>query len=77
MAVSKKQQQSVTKYVKNHYDRINVTFPKGDGDRLKAHAESQNESVNGFIKRAVYETIERDLAKKEAPPDGETSQLHK
>ena len=27
--VSKAQQKAVNKYVKNNYDRINVTFPKG------------------------------------------------
>ena len=27
--ISKAQQKAVNKYVKNNYDRINVTFPKG------------------------------------------------
>ena len=29
---------------------------------IKAHAAEQGESVNGFIKRAIEETVERDLA---------------
>lgn len=57
---SKAQQAAVNKYVKNNYDRINVTFPKGQKERLKSHASSHNESVNAFIVRAVNETIERD-----------------
>lgn len=28
----------------------------------KAHAEARSESVNGFIKRAISETMERDNA---------------
>ena len=58
--VSKAQQSAVNKYVKNNYDRINVTFPKGQRDILKTHAQRHNESVNAFIVRAVNETMERD-----------------
>lgn len=60
MAVSKAQQASVNKYVKANYDRINVTMPKGQKDTIKAHAEARGESVNGFINRAIDETMERD-----------------
>jgi len=58
--VSKAQQKAVHKYVKNNYDRIEVTAPKGKKDIIKAHAETKGESVNGFINRAIDETIERD-----------------
>ena len=60
MTVSKKQQASVTKYVKDHYDRISVTVPQGKRDLIKAHAESKGESVNSFINRAIDETMERE-----------------
>lgn len=58
--VSKAQQKAVNKYVKNNYDRINVTFPKGHKEILKKHASQYGESVNGFINRAINETMERD-----------------
>lgn len=61
--VSKAQQKAVNKYVKNNYDRINVTFPKGQKEKLREHAKKQNESVNAFIVRSVSETIERDNQK--------------
>ena len=60
MPVSKKQQASVTKYVKEHYDRISVTVPQGKKDDIRKHAEDRGESINGFINRAIDETIERD-----------------
>ncbi len=60
MAVSKAQQASVNKYVKSNYDRVNVTMPKGQREVIRAHAEAHGESVNGFINRAIAETIERD-----------------
>ena len=60
MAVSKAQQKAVHKYVKANYDRMELTVPKGQKDVIKAHAEARGESVNGFIGRAISETIQRD-----------------
>lgn len=45
------------------YDRINIAVPKGDKAKIQAHAEKQGESVNGFVKRAINETMERDDGK--------------
>lgn len=61
MPISKAQQRAVNKYVKNNYDRVNVTFPKGRKDELKAHAAGRGESLNAFINRAIDETLERDI----------------
>ena len=60
MPVSKAQQKAVNKYMAANYDRINLTVPKGKKDTIQAHAEAQGESVNGFINRAISETMERD-----------------
>ena len=43
-------------------DRISIAVPKGKKDVIKAHAETQGESVNGFINRAIDETMGRDNA---------------
>ena len=74
MAVSKAQQKAVTKYVKNKYDRFGLTMPKGKLDIIKAHAEARGESVNGFINRAIEETMERDKAAPAASEGGEKPQ---
>lgn len=60
MATTKAQQKAVTKYVKAKYDRFGLTMPKGNLDKIKAHAEARGESVNGFIGRAIDETMERE-----------------
>ena len=60
MPISDAQKKAVRKYKKNHYDRQEVSMPKGKRDLVKAHAEHQGESVNAFINRAIDETIERD-----------------
>lgn len=60
MPVSKAQQKAVAKYMKDNYDELKVRVPKGDKEKIKNHADSHNESLNGFIKRAIDETMERD-----------------
>ena len=62
MPVSKKQQASVNKYIRQHYDRISLTVPQGKLDIIKAHAAKKDGgSVNRFISRAIDEAMERDL----------------
>ena len=63
MPASKAQQKAVAKYMKENYDEIKVRVAKGQRERIKTHAEAQGESVNGFINRAIDETIERDGGK--------------
>ena len=41
-------------------DRISLVVPKGKKEQIKAFAENKGESLNGFINRAVDETIERE-----------------
>ena len=60
MATSKAQQKAQNKWIAKAYDRINLTVPKGQKDLIQAHAEAQGESTNGFINRAISETMERD-----------------
>ena len=62
MAVSKAQQKAVAKYEAKAYDKALLRLPKGRLDEIKAHAEAQGQSVNGFIGRAIVETMERDGA---------------
>lgn len=52
--------ESINRYIAKAYDRINLTVPKGKKEIIRAHAEANGESVNGFINRAIGETMERD-----------------
>ena len=60
MAVTNAQKKAVQKYVKDKYDRVVLTMPKGKKEGIKAHAEAQGESLNAFINRAINEAMERD-----------------
>ena len=51
------------KYNAKAYDEIKVRVFKGEKERISAHAEQRCESVNGFINRAIKETMERDAQK--------------
>ena len=48
------------KYNAKAYDEIKVRVSKGNKDIIKAHAEGKGESLNGFVNRAIDETMERD-----------------
>ena len=60
MPASKAQQKAVAKYMKNNYDNFQLRMPKGKKEKIKAYADSNGESLNGFVNRAIDETIERD-----------------
>ncbi len=47
-------------FIKQAYDRINLTVAKGKKEVLQSHAAARGESVNGFINRAIDEAMERD-----------------
>ncbi len=57
--VSAAQRKATDKYLEK-FDEIRIRIPKGQKDTVKAHAEARGESVNGFIGRAISETIQRD-----------------
>lgn len=63
--MGKTSSKAVNKYVAKAYDRFSVFTPKGEKDKLRAHAEARGESLNGFINRAIREALERDNARNE------------
>ena len=54
---------SKNKWNAKTYDRINLTVKKGQKEVIQAHAEARGESVNGFINRAIAQTLEPDAEK--------------
>ena len=57
--VSPAQRKATDKYLEK-FDEMRVRVPAGEKSIFKAHAESQGESLNSYIIRAMKETMERD-----------------
>ena len=60
MAVSKKQQACVNKYMRDHYDRINYVVEQGKKEIIKAAAARRGVSVNAYINAAVDAALAKD-----------------
>ena len=48
------------KYKKEKMKRVPLDVQVAEYEQIKEHAQKMEETVNGFIKRAVRETIEND-----------------
>lgn len=48
------------RWIAENRERINLIVGKGDKEKIKTHATAHKESVNGFINRAIKETMARD-----------------
>ena len=65
MSVSEAQKKASEKWQHEKVDDIRFRVAKGKRAVIQAHAQSQGESVNAFLNRAVDETMERDQQKQE------------
>lgn len=57
---SEAQKRASIKWQKENLKRIPLDVTLEKYKEIKAHSEDMGESVNGFIKRAINEAIERD-----------------
>ncbi len=48
------------RYNEKAYDRINIAVPKGMKNQIKTAAEKSGESVNGYIKGAVNQRMQKE-----------------
>ena len=65
MSVSEAHKKASIEYAKKNLKRIPLDVPKEKYTEIKAHAVERSETVNGFIKRAIDETMLRDKQNKE------------
>ena len=62
-----KQYKRQNEHIKENYDRVSITLPKGTKERIKATGES----INGFIIRSVLADLDRLEVKEEQPGTAE------
>ena len=53
MAQTKAHIKATNKYIAKAYDRVNLTMPKGDKERVRAYAESKGLSLNAYINKLI------------------------
>ena len=57
----KSQAQKVqNEWIKNTYDRINLTVPKGDKDKIAIAAAAAGQSVNAYINQAIADRMKAE-----------------
>ena len=65
MPKTEAQIRATRKYDEKKYDRINLLIEKGKKAEVKAFTEKTGESLNGFIKRAIDDAIEKGIPNEE------------
>ncbi|MCR5753650.1 MAG: type II toxin-antitoxin system HicB family antitoxin [Acetatifactor sp.] len=59
-----KQYKRQNEHIKENYDRVSITLPKGTKERIKARGES----VNGYIARLVLADLAEQSNAEDMPP---------
>lgn len=54
---------AVQKYNKKAYDDLRIRVKKGEAETIKAHAQANGESLNGYINRLIAEDMGEKLTK--------------
>lgn len=57
MAYSEAQKKATNKWIKENYERINITLPIGTKEVWKAKADELGLSMNDFIRKCVQEKL--------------------
>lgn len=56
----KEKYRATNKWVSEHYDRINLTIPKGQKTAMKELAHNKGMSVNGLINHLIKAELARE-----------------
>ena len=65
MPISEARKRANAKYNLKAYDRIELKVLKGQKEEIRAFAESNGESINAFVNRAIAEAM-NEIPRKEA-----------
>lgn len=60
MALSEQRKEYLYDYQKSKLKRIPLDVPKEKYEEIKAAADAAGEKVNGYIKKAIEQRMERD-----------------
>lgn len=61
--------ESKARYNEKAYDRINIAVPKGQKEKIQKAADRVGESINSYVKGAIFQRMERDEKDAEGKTD--------
>ena len=61
MPITESRRRANEKYLKEKVEDIRIRVPMGRKAIIREHAKRHGESLNAFICRAVFETMDRDI----------------
>ena len=63
MPITDARKRANEKYIKEKTDELKIRVEKGEKLNFQEHAKLMNESLNGFVNRAMQEQMKRDKEK--------------
>lgn len=60
MALSEAQRRANDKYIKEKYERLPLSYPKEFCEQVRARAGACNESIAGYVKKAIEKRFEEE-----------------
>ena len=71
MSLSEKKRKSNDKYLRDHYQRLAVSYPKAYVEKIRTAATAKGETLAGFVKRAIDMRLAEDPEGNDAPGQDE------
>ena len=65
MPISDAQKRASRKYDQKAYDKVLVLFKKGEKEKIKAVAQMENKSINGYITGLIMKDVSEKLVNDE------------
>lgn len=63
MPLTESKRKANDKYIREHYERIPISYPKGTRDLWKQYASTRGLSLAEFVRRAVEAYVKEDSKK--------------
>ena len=65
MALSEKKRISNDRWIKENYAQVKLSMPKAEAEQLEEHCKAFNYTKAGFIRQAIKDKMQADIASAE------------
>lgn len=60
MPLTEAQRKANDKYIKEHYQKLSISYPKEYCEKVKEAAQAAGESLAGYVKKAIDSRMESE-----------------